>query len=123
MSVTLLPATEQLALLRTHAITPQELAQEHIAQIQKLNPILNALADFDAERVRALAARVSPGPLSGLPVTVKSSIAIAGYRCETGSILNRGSIPERNAVLVDRLIAAGAVVVGKIGRASCRERV
>lgn len=110
-AVTLLPATEQLALLRQRAITPRELAEEHIAQIERLNPQLNALVDFDADRVRAQAARVRPGRLSGLPVTVKSSIAVSGYRCEIGSTINRGSIPDTNAVLVDRLLAAGAVIL------------
>jgi amidase len=116
MPVTLLPATEQLAMLRRSAITPLELAEEHIAQIQRLNPRLNAIVNFDTERVRAQAANARPGPLSGLPVTVKSSIAVAGYRCEIGSTLNGwpkpGSIPEKNAVVVDRLLEAGAVILG-----------
>ena len=112
MSVTLLPATEQLSLLRRRAITPLELAEEHIRQIQRLNPKLNALVDFDADRVCTLAQQVRSGPLAGLPVTVKSSIATAGYRCEIGSTLLRGQIPEKNAVVVDRLLAAGAVLLG-----------
>jgi Asp-tRNA(Asn)/Glu-tRNA(Gln) amidotransferase A subunit family amidase len=110
--VTLLPATEQLALLRRRDITPRELADAHIAQIARLNPQLNAVVDFDPARVRAQAARLRSGPLSGLPVTIKSSIATAGYRCETGSRLNRGFVPDKNAVLVDRLIAAGALILG-----------
>ena len=112
MSLTLPAATEQLALLRRRALTPLELAEEHIAQIQRLNPRLNALIDFDAERVRAQARQPRPGPLSGLPVTVKSSISAAGYRCEIGSTLNRGFVPAENAVVVDRLLAAGAVLLG-----------
>ena len=116
MSVTLLSATEQLAMLRSRAITPVELAEEHIRQIQRLNPQLRALVDFDAERVRGLARKVRLGteacPLAGLPVTVKSSISVAGYRCEIGSALNKGSVPAQNAVVVDRLIAAGAVMLG-----------
>lgn len=118
MPVTLLSATEQLALLRSREITPLELADEHIAQIQRLNPQVNAIVDFDAERVRAQARRVrtDAGPLAGLPVTVKSSIAVAGYRCEIGSVLNQwpspAAVPERNAVVVDRLLGAGAVILG-----------
>ena len=112
MSVTLLPATEQLALLRSRAITPLELAEEHIAQIERLNPRLNAIVDFDAERVRAQARRVRAGALAGLPVTVKSSISVAGYRCEIGSVLHRGSRPETNALAVQRLVDAGAVILG-----------
>lgn len=112
MSVTLLPATEQLALLRRRDIAPLELAGLHIAQIERLNPQLNALVDFDGDRIRAQARQPRTGPLSGLPVTVKSSISAAGYRCEIGSTLNRGFVPDRNAVLVDRLLAAGAVLLG-----------
>lgn len=114
MQVTLLPATEQLALLQRRAITPLELAEEHLRQIERLNPRLNALVDVDAERVRrqARGVRLDAGVLAGLPVTVKASISVAGYRCEIGSTLVRGSVPEENAVLVDRLLAAGAVVLG-----------
>ncbi|HEX4309547.1 MAG TPA: amidase [Acidobacteriaceae bacterium] len=112
MSVTLLPAAAQLALLRRHTITPLELAEEHIAQIERLNPSLNAFADFDARRVRSQTRKPNRGPLFGLPVTVKSSISVAGQRCETGSTLNRGLVPDKNAVLVDRLIAAGALILG-----------
>ena len=112
MRVTLLPATEQLSLLRRRAITPLELAGEHIAQIQRLNPQLNAIVDFDPDRVRAQARNPRPGPLSGLPVTVKSSISVAGCRCEIGSTLNRGFVPDRNAVVVDRLVASGAILLG-----------
>ncbi|HEX3661161.1 MAG TPA: amidase [Acidobacteriaceae bacterium] len=114
MQVPLLPATEQLALLRRRGITPLELAEEHIRQFDRLNPRVNALVDFDAERVRAQAraVRVGGGALAGLPVTVKASISVAGYRCEIGSTLLRGSVPETNAVLVDRLLAAGAVLLG-----------
>jgi Asp-tRNA(Asn)/Glu-tRNA(Gln) amidotransferase A subunit family amidase len=112
MSVILLPATEQLTLLQRRDISPLELADEHIAQILRLNSQLHALVDFDAERVRAQARRVKPGPLSGLPVTVKSSISVAGYRCEIGSVLNRGQLPDHNAVVVNRLIGAGAVILG-----------
>ena len=52
------------------------------------------------------------GPLHGLPVTVKSSIATAGYRCEIGSLLHKGDIPHEDAVVVARLRAAGALILG-----------
>ena len=112
MPLTLLAATEQLALLRRREITPLELAEEHIAQIRRLNPQLNAIIDFDPNRIRAQAKSARAGSLSGLPVTVKSSIAVAGYRCEIGSTINRGSVPTQNAVVVQRLIDAGAVILG-----------
>lgn len=112
MNVTLLAATEQLALLRRRAITPLELAEEHIRQIERLNPILNALVDFDPDRVRRQARQPRIGSLAGLPVTVKSSISVKGCRCEIGSTLNRGFIPDKDAEVVARLRAAGAVILG-----------
>ena len=111
------PASRQLDLLQSGAITITELAEAHIAQIERLNPRLNVFADFDAERVRqqarALERTSEPhGPLHGLPVTVKSSIATAGYRCEIGSMLNKGEIPREDAEAVARLRAAGALILG-----------
>jgi Asp-tRNA(Asn)/Glu-tRNA(Gln) amidotransferase A subunit family amidase len=52
------------------------------------------------------------GPLHGLPVTVKSSIATAGYKCEIGSLNHEGEIPREDAVVVSRLRAAGALILG-----------
>ena len=113
----LAPAAKQLELVRTGQISVVELAEAHIRQIERVNPELNAFADFDAERVRAQArqldaAREPRGTLHGLPVTVKSSIATAGYRCEIGSLLHQGETPAEDAVVVERLRAAGALILG-----------
>jgi len=113
----LAPATRQLALLRSGQVSISDLAEAHIAQIARLNPDLNAFADFDPDRVRAeaklLEASPEPlGPLHGLPVTVKSSIASAGYRCEIGSLIHKGEIPREDAVVVGRLRRAGALILG-----------
>jgi amidase len=65
------------------------------------------------EQARNLRRSKAPhGPLHGLPVTVKSSIATAGYRCEIGSYLHQGEIPAEDAVVVARLRAAGALILG-----------
>lgn len=112
MSVALRPAVEQLALLRQGEISALELAEEYIRRIERLNPVLHALVDFDAERVRAQAREKQSGPLAGLPVTVKSSIATAGHRCEIGSVINRGSVPKEDAEAVARLRAAGVTLLG-----------
>ena len=115
--VVLRPAVQQLAMLRAGEISIVELAEAHIRQIERLNPQLNAFADFDTERVRADARRLDGakgpwGSLHGLPVTVKSSIAAAGFRCEIGSLLQRGDVPREDAVVVARLRAAGALILG-----------
>ena len=112
----LLPAVRQLQMLRAGEIGVVELAEAHICQIERLNPRLNAFADFDAQRVRAQAremdGRDPAGGLHGLPVTIKSSIATAGYRCEIGSLLNEGDVPRADAEVVARMRAAGAVILG-----------
>jgi len=112
----LLPAVRQLELLRVRDVSVTELAEAHIRQIDRLNPKLNVFADFDAERVRARARELdetgAPGALGGLPVTVKSSIATAGFKCEIGSLLNEGDVPREDAVVVARLRAAGALILG-----------
>jgi len=89
------PAVRQLELLRAGEVSVVELAEAHIGQIERLNPQLNAFADFDAERVRERARKHdewrgtrSRRPLFGLPVTVKSSIATRGFKCEIGSRLH-----------------------------------
>jgi amidase len=112
--VVLLSVVEQLQLLQKRTISPLELAEEHIQQIERLNPALNALVDFDAERVRKQARAIegSPGSLAGLPMTIKSSIAVSGYRCEIGSLIHQGRVLDEDAVVVARLRAAGATILG-----------
>ncbi len=114
-------AVKQLALLREGKISPLELAEEHIRAIERMNPRLNAIVDFDADRVREQARaltreRMAPSaprrPLFGLPVTVKSSIATAGLRCEIGSLLRKGEVAQEDAVVVARLRRAGANILG-----------
>ena len=115
--ITLQPAVKQLALLRESKISPLELAEEHIRAIERWNPRLNAIIDFDADRVREqacglMASSAPRGPLFGLPVTVKSSIATAGLRCEIGSLLRKGEVAQEDAAVVARLRRAGANILG-----------
>jgi Asp-tRNA(Asn)/Glu-tRNA(Gln) amidotransferase A subunit family amidase len=114
---TLSSAAGQISLIRERHISPLEAAEEHIDQIELLNPRLNAITDFDPDRVRAqaralMASSVPRGPLFGLCVTVKSSIAARGLRCEVGSVLRRGAVAEEDAVAVARLRGAGAILLG-----------
>ena len=113
----LMPAVEQLEMLRDGQTSVSELAEAHIRQIERLEPQLNSFADFDAERVRARARELDEwkgprGVLHGLPVTVKSSIATAGYKCEIGSLLRKGDVAGEDAEVVRRLRAAGALILG-----------
>ncbi len=108
-----------MSLLQSGAISSTELTGEYIREIERLDPVLHAFAHFDPESAlnAARAAdqekkRRNPSSLLGLPMTVKSSIATAGYRCETGSVLNRGFVAREDAVVVERMKGAGAVILG-----------
>ena len=112
------PAVRQLEHLRSGEVSICDLAEAHLHQIARINPALNVFADFDPARVRAEAVRLQTiphearGPLHGLPVTVKSSIATAGFKCEIGSLLRKDEVPQEDAVVVSRLRAAGALILG-----------
>jgi len=105
--------------IRSRDVTPQEVTEHHLQRIEKLRTRLNAFAHVDREGAMrdAQAAgeailRGEGGPLSGVPLTVKSSIDVAGWPCAAGSLLRLGHRPSRDAALVERLRAAGAVLVG-----------
>lgn len=113
-------ATEMLRLIREREISVLELVDAHLAQIERLNPSLNAVIDLRAEAARAeargkdvqLARNGDPGPLHGLPITIKGAINVAGLTCETGTPTRAGIVAEQDAPLVSRLRAAGAIVLG-----------
>jgi Asp-tRNA(Asn)/Glu-tRNA(Gln) amidotransferase A subunit family amidase len=115
-----LSACEMAGGIRAREFSCLELVEAHLAQIERLNPVLNAYVQVRAEEVRVEArhadARVaSKGelpPLHGVPISIKSSIDVAGMRCEAGSKLRKGHVPSNDATLVARLRAAGAIVLG-----------
>jgi Asp-tRNA(Asn)/Glu-tRNA(Gln) amidotransferase A subunit family amidase len=114
------PATEIVRLVAAGEISASDVVQAHLDAITRLNPRLNAFVDLRAEMALAEAraqdaatARGKPrGALGGLPVTVKSAIGVAGLRCETGSPARQGIIAREDAVVVSRMRAAGAIVLG-----------
>ena len=112
MSVALCSAVDQLALLRSGRLSAKELAEEYFSRIDQLNPSLNALVDFDRDRVLRQIDEGRPGRLAGLPLTIKSSIEVAGHRAEIGSVLRRGTVAVADAVAVARLRAEGAIILG-----------
>jgi Asp-tRNA(Asn)/Glu-tRNA(Gln) amidotransferase A subunit family amidase len=113
-----LSLTEQSTLLRSKKISPLELLDHHLARISKLNPSLNAFISTDAEAARATARSLekSPadqqGPLHGIPISIKSSFEVKNWRAECGSALRKNYISSEDAVLVQRLRAAGAIPIG-----------
>ncbi len=116
-----LPSAQGIAaLIRSKAVSPVEVARAHLDRIERLNPKLNAFVDYQPEAVLAQARHAEQavlrgdrlGPLHGVPLSIKSSIDVAGHRCETGSRLRAGYVAQTDAPLVARLRAAGAVILG-----------
>ena len=115
--------TEMSERIRAKKLSPVELVDAHLARITQLNPQLNAFVTLDGERARdqaklaesalgSSAKSKSVGPLHGVPISIKSSIDVAGLPCECGSVLRKGNVPSEDAPLVKRLRAAGAIILG-----------
>lgn len=119
--LTSLPVSSLAKLVRTRRISARRLLEEHLEQVRARNGELNAIVTLAEESARAQAARVDeavaagaePGPLAGVPFTVKDLIATRGVRSTAGSLVLRDFVPSWGATAVDRLIAAGAVLIGK----------
>ena len=107
-------------LIREKKISPVDLAEAHLAKIERLNPKLNAFVHVNAEYVQREARRAELavgkghllGPLHGVPISIKSSIEVSGMRWEAGTRLRAGIVGTRDAPLVRRLCSAGAILMG-----------
>ena len=115
------PARELVRRLAAGEIGAAELMNRFLARIEAVNPTLNAIVTLDPESAldaaraadAALARGVPPGPLHGLPVAVKDLTVTRGIRTTFGSTIYRDFVPEQDALYVERLRAAGAIVIGK----------
>ena len=114
-------ATDLQRLIRSRDLSAVEVARAHIARIESVNPAINAFVTttFDAalEHAAALDARLGrgedPGPLAGIPVGHKDLAVTRGVRTTFGSPIFRDHVPTVDAIIVERLKAAGAVTLGK----------
>jgi aspartyl-tRNA(Asn)/glutamyl-tRNA(Gln) amidotransferase subunit A len=101
--------------------TAEAVLDDTLARIEALDGRLHAFCTLDERGARAAAravdaaiARGEPaGPLAGVPVAVKDLVCTRGLRTTFGSRLYAGHVPEEDDVVVERLRAAGAVIVGK----------
>jgi amidase len=118
--ITSLSALQITKLVRTRKLSPVEVVQAHLDRIEQVNPKINAFVQVDSERAlhqaRQAEARVMRGDqlgrLHGVPISIKSSIDVTGFKCEAGTKLRAGQVASHDAPLVQRLRAAGAIVLG-----------
>ncbi|MEO7854315.1 MAG: amidase [Rubrivivax sp.] len=114
-------ATAQAAALRSGKVSSVELLQAYLERVDRFNPSLNALVVDDRAAAlkraraadRALAKGESLGPLHGLPMTVKESFDLQGQPTTWGHAARKSHVATQDALAVQRLKAAGAVVFGK----------
>jgi len=113
-------ATDLVDRLRRRDISAVEALEVVLARADALEAIINPFSVRLDERARAAARHADTllsegrgGPLTGLPVTAKDSQWLAGVESAHGSLTMRGFVPERTAVVLERLEASGAVIFAK----------
>jgi amidase len=115
-----LTATEIASQVAARKLSPVEVVKTALARVSELNPRLNAIVtlnDRALDDARALEQRIargeSVGRLAGVPVGIKDVTQVAGLRTTFGSPLYADHVPEEDALIVRRLRAAGAIILGK----------
>lgn len=119
--LTELSATELAGLVRRREVSPLETIGACLARIEATNPLVNAFVHVDANRAlkaaseqeAQLAAGRDPGPLAGCALGVKDLEDVAGMPTTFGSVPFRDNLASRSSLQVERLLGAGAIVVGK----------
>jgi amidase len=102
-------------------VSVRDVVEAHLRQTERLNPHVNAVVTLAGERAlddadaadAALAAGTAGGPIFGLPIAVKDLVETRGMRTTYGSALFRDHVPDFDTLLVQRLRAGGAIVMGK----------
>ena len=115
------PATQLAAAIRTKQVSPVEVVDAVLARIERLNPRLNAYCTVTADLARATARaaeaavlrREALGPLHGVPYSLKDLTPTQGIRTTFGSKIFEHHVPTEDAILVERLRAAGGILLGK----------
>jgi len=119
---TALDATELAQAIRRREISCREVMLAYLARIERINPRVNAIVSLqDQERLllqaderdAQLARATWLGWMHGFPIAVKDLVATAGIRTTLGSPLLRDFVPAEDAIVVARMKAAGAIVIGK----------
>ncbi|MBA2520615.1 MAG: amidase, partial [Chloroflexia bacterium] len=109
------------ARVRTRQLSAVEVVTAHLKQIERVNPLVNAIVTLLPERALAAAAAADAasgcgdalGPLHGLPIAHKDTTMTRGIRTTFGSPIFRDHVPDQDALIVERLRAAGAIAIGK----------
>ncbi len=119
--IVFLSAAEQGRLIRERKLSPVELVRTCLARIERWNPVLRAYITVCADSAlaearaaeREIAAGQWRGPLHGLPFGVKDQLNTKGTRTTLGSRVLADNIPDHDATVIEKMKAAGAILIGK----------
>ena len=114
-------AVELATRLARKQVSARDVMSAHLAQIERVNPKVNAIVTLVADQAMAAAARADEaivrggpvGALHGLPVAHKDLVDTAGIRTTHGSPFYRDNVPKQDALIVTRMREAGAITMGK----------
>jgi amidase len=120
-SLCFLSATELADHIRTRQVSARDVMAAHLAQIERVNPQVNAIVTLQADQAMEQAARADEaqargavlGLLHGLPVAHKDLFLTRGMRTTFGSLVYRDFVPQQSSLVVERQQAAGAISIGK----------
>jgi amidase len=116
-----LSASELAARVRSRDVSAREVAEDALRRLHAVNPRINAIVECRPEAVLRQAAQIDaalargddPGPLAGVPVTVKINTDVEGYATTNGARLQERLIAHSNSPAVDHLLRAGALMLGR----------
>jgi len=111
------PARALARMIRARKVSATEVMKAFIAQIERVNPTVNAIVTFLPEQAlkaaKAVDRKRSNAPLAGLPIAYKDLVATKGIRTTFGSPIYADHLPGEDHAIVERLSAAGAITIGK----------
>jgi len=116
-----LSATEIAAQVRAKKILAREVTQSALARLERANPAINAVvahdADYSLKKADAVDAKIArgddPGPLAGVPTTIKCLSDQAGFATTNGLVVQKDLIATTNSPIVDNVLNAGGVIIGR----------
>ncbi len=121
LEICCMPVVQMADAIKTKKLSPVEIMDAVLNRIEQLNPKVNAYCTLLAESAKKQANEAETmvmtgkklGPLHGVPISIKDLIFTKGIRTTGGSKIYENFIPQQDAIVVERLKAAGAIVIGK----------
>ena len=115
------PAIDLVRMIRNKDVSATEVMEAHLAQVDRVNPVVNAIVTYHPEQAldgarkadQAIARNEAKGPLFGLPIAHKDLVSTKGVRTTFGSPIFQDFIPGQDELIVERLKKAGAISLGK----------